>query len=158
MTKAQNHSHPILILEVFLMQAHKRTSPYTSGRNKERITTPVPMNNFNITTKVCFKTLATQTTKRHNPTHTRTEARPKHSPKKGTEKGNTSTNKFRYSWNLSTPKGDTKRIPTRDPQGPRFIVRTTTGIYLIIKQIFLKYDHWSESSHHLKPSRRIKYQ
>ena len=107
---------------VFLIQAYKRTSPYTTGRNKERRTRPVTMNDFIITTKVCFKTLATQTTKRHNP---RTPG-PKHnpnSPKKAPGRATRVPTEVPIPMESQHSQGRQKRNPTRDPQSPKIHIQ-----------------------------------
>ena len=78
------------------------------------------MNDFIITRKVFFKTLATQSTKHDNPMHTQTEAQPKQPQKMPREGQHEYQKKSQYWRNPSTPKEDKKNtIPTRDLQGPK---------------------------------------
>ena len=145
-------------LGVFLMQENKRTNPYTTNRKTETKMSPVPMIDFYITTKVCFKTSATQTTKRHNPTHTQTEAQPQ-PPQKGPEKGKTNTNRSPYTFEISALPRETKKGSPQETQEAQdsYSVLQLVSIF-IINQISLKYVHCNESNDRLKSSRKVNSQ
>ena len=111
------------------------------------------MNDFIIMTKVCFKTLAYQSTKRHNPTHTQTEAQHKQPPIKAPRRATRVPTEVSIPMEFQHSQGRQKRktVPTRDPQRLK-IHSQNYDTYFTIKQISLKYVHWSESDNHPEES------